>query len=137
MAASADHIKALVKSHGSGDDEAFYSIALQVAAKAARQGHHRFAADVKRLVESARDDASGAAVTPIAQPRGELGELVVASFPEVSMRDLVVRPGLRVQLEEVISEQRQRRTGYSSYHPCESADPLITPHVPLSIDRGT
>ena len=54
MAASADHIKALVKSHGSGDDEAFYSIALQVAAKAARQGHHRFAADVKRLVESAR-----------------------------------------------------------------------------------
>ena len=63
---------------------------------------------MKRLVESARDDASGAAVTPIAQPRGELGELVVASFPEVSMRDLVVVPGLRVQLEEVISEQRQR-----------------------------
>ena len=25
MAASADHIKALVKSHGSGDDGAFYS----------------------------------------------------------------------------------------------------------------
>ena len=108
MAASADHIKALVKSHGSGDDEAFYSIALQVAAKAARQGHHRFAADVKRLVESARDDASGAVVTPIAQPRGELGELVVASFSEVSMRDLVGGPGLRVQLEEVIGEQRQR-----------------------------
>ena len=63
---------------------------------------------VKRLAESARDDASGAAVTPIAQPRGEFGELVVASFPEVSMRDLVVGSGLRVQLEEVISEQRQR-----------------------------
>ena len=38
VAASADHIKALVKSHGSGDDDAFYAIALQVAAKAARQG---------------------------------------------------------------------------------------------------
>ena len=30
MAASADHIKALVKSHGSGDDEAFYSIAFRL-----------------------------------------------------------------------------------------------------------
>ncbi len=54
MAASADHIKALVKSHGSGDDQAFYAVALQVAAKAARQGHHRFAADVKELVDNAK-----------------------------------------------------------------------------------
>ena len=95
MAASADHIKALVKSHGSGDDEAFYSVALQVAAKAARRGHHQFASDVKQLVESARKDAAAAVVTPIAQPRGELGDLVVASFPEVSMQDLVVDADLR------------------------------------------
>lgn len=108
MAASADHIKALVKSHGSGDDAAFYSVALQVAAKAARQGNHRFASDVKQLVESARKASASAVVTPIAQPRGELGDLVLASFPEVSMRDLVVDPGLRAALEEVISEQRQR-----------------------------
>ncbi len=33
MAASADHIKALVKSHTSGDDDACYAVALQVAAK--------------------------------------------------------------------------------------------------------
>lgn len=108
MAASADHIKALVKSHGSGDDDAFYSVALQVAAKAARQGNHRFASDVKQLVESARKTAADAVVTTIAQPRGELADLVVASFPEVSMRDLVVDPALRAQLDEVIREQRQR-----------------------------
>ena len=108
MAASADHIKALVKSHGSGDDDAFYAIALQVAAKAAHQGHLRFSSDVKQLVESARKDAAAAEVTPIAQPRGELGDLVVASFPEVSMQDLVVDADLRAQLEEVIGEQRQR-----------------------------
>lgn len=110
MTASADHIKALVKSHGSGDDDAFYAIALQVAAKAARRGHHQFAFDVKQLVESARKDAAASVVTPIAQPRGELGDLVVASFPEVSMRDLVVDAGLRAQLNEVIGEQRQRHT---------------------------
>ena len=32
MAASADHIKAMVKSHTSGDDEGFYAVTLQVAA---------------------------------------------------------------------------------------------------------
>ena len=108
MSASADHIKALVKSHGSGDDDAFYSVALQVAAKAARQGHHRFASDVKALVESGRESSADADVTAIAQPRGELGDLVVASFPEVSMRDLVFKPAVRSCLEEVIGEQRQR-----------------------------
>ena len=108
MAASADHIKALVKSHSSRDDETFYAVALQVAAKAARQGHHRFANDVRRLVEVAREEAGGARITSIAQPRGELADLVVASHPQVSLRDLVVAPQLRQQIQEVIAEQRQR-----------------------------
>ena len=34
MAASGEHFKALVRSHASGDDDAFYSVALQVAAPA-------------------------------------------------------------------------------------------------------
>ena len=108
MAASADHIKALVKSYGSRDDETFYAVALQVAAKAARQGHHRFANDVRRLVEIAREEASGARITSIAQPRGELADLVVASHPKVSLQDLIVAPQLRQQIQEVITEQRQR-----------------------------
>lgn len=108
MAASADHIKALVRSFGSRDDDAFYAVALQIAAKAARQGHHRFANDVRQLVENAKAESVGAKVTSIAQPRGELAELVVASHPEASMQDLVVGPVLREQIEEIIVEQRQR-----------------------------
>ena len=95
MAASADHIKALVKSHGSRDDETFYSIALQVTAKAARRGHHKFAAEMKLLADSGRKELAGSVVTPIAQPRGELGGLVVASFSERSTRDLAVGAELR------------------------------------------
>lgn len=109
VAASADHVKALLKSHGSGDDEGFYAIALQVAAKAARQGHHKFAAEVKALVEDSRE-SSRSAVTPLAQPRGELADLVVATYPEVSMRDLVVGDEIGRQLTEVITEQRQRHS---------------------------
>lgn len=108
MAASADHIKALVKSHSSGDDEGFYAVAMQVAAKAARQGHHKLAADLKQLVDAARRHDAGTVVTPIARPRGELADLVVASFPKVRMRDLIVPDNLRSRLEQVIAEQRQR-----------------------------
>lgn len=110
MAASADHIKAMVKSHGDGDDEAFYSVALQVAAKAARQGHHRFATDVKELVEAARQSKKASNVTYITQPRGELADLVVASHPDVRLSDLVVPKYLRDSLVDVITEQRQRHS---------------------------
>ncbi len=108
VAASADHIKALVRSYGSRDDDTFYAVALQVAAKAARQGHHRFANDVRRLVDVAQEETRNSQVASIAQPRGELADLVVASHPEVSLRDLVVTSELRDQIQEVITEQRQR-----------------------------
>jgi SpoVK/Ycf46/Vps4 family AAA+-type ATPase len=108
VTASADHIKALVRSHTSGDDDAFYAVALQVAAKAARQGHHRLASDVKALVDEARVRATGAKITPIAQPRGEIADLVVASFPTVRLQDVVGPEELHRQLDQVIAEQRQR-----------------------------
>lgn len=109
MSASADHIKALVRSHAAGDDSQFYAIALQVAARAARQGHHRAASDLKQLVEEARESpARNDNVTVLARPRGELSDLVVASFPEVGLRDLVVPDRLRSQVEQIITEQRQR-----------------------------
>lgn len=109
MSASADHIKALVRSHAKGDDAQFYAVALQVAARAARQGHTRVAADLKQLVEQAREKTPVGRVTPIARPKGDLGELVVASFPDVRLRDLVVPDEVRALIEQVIAEQRQRQ----------------------------
>lgn len=109
MSASADHVKALVRSHASGDDPQFYAVALQVAAHAARQGHHRIASELKALVDQAREK-SPATVTAIAQPRGDLAELVTASFPEVGLDDLVVPDEIRASLEQVVLEQRQRHS---------------------------
>lgn len=118
MSASADHIKALVKSHASGDDDGFYAVALQVAAGAARRGHHRLADDLKQLVDAARRPTVMRPVTPIAQPRGELADLVVATFPEVRLRDLVVSSTLRTSIEQVIAEQRQRHAlAEQGFHP--------------------
>ena len=108
MAGSGEHFKALVRSHGTGDDDAFYSVALQVAAQAARQGHHRLAADLKAAVENSRA-AQPKKVTSIAQPRGDLSDLVIASHPSVSLKELVLPEWIAGQVQRILSEQRQRK----------------------------
>jgi len=110
VAGSGDHIKALVRSHASGDDDSFYAVALQVAAQAARQGHSRLARELKETIEASRRDPVARAVTPIAQPRGDLADLVTASFPKVTLRDLVAPAALLQQVGQVLTEQRQRRS---------------------------
>lgn len=108
MAGSGDHIKALVRSHASGDDKAFYAIAAQIAAQEARRGHTRIANELKQAIDAARGEPV-ARVTPIAKPRGDLAELVAASFPKVGLRDLVGPTDLLAHVRQVLSEQRQRR----------------------------
>jgi len=47
MVGTARHVAAMVRSHASGDDAGFYSVALQVAAREAKAGHHALAHDIK------------------------------------------------------------------------------------------
>jgi hypothetical protein len=54
--ATAEQLKALIRSHAAGDDDRFYSVAMQVAARAAQQGHGRYARDLKALVDRSRDN---------------------------------------------------------------------------------
>lgn len=112
MAGSGDHIKALLSSHASGDDASFYAVATQIAAQEARRGHNRLAAELKAMIDAARErpvarETSG--VTPIARPRGELSELVSASYPDVGIDDMVASKELAAQIGEILAEQRQRR----------------------------
>jgi len=79
-----------------------------VAAQAARQGHHRLAAELKAEVDGSRQ-ARAASVTSIAQPRGDLADLVLATHPMVGLRDLVVPGELSAQIGRVLAEQRQRK----------------------------
>jgi hypothetical protein len=56
--ATAKQIVALLQSHLEGNGERFLSIALQVAAAEARQGHREIADDIKRLVDKTREGAT-------------------------------------------------------------------------------
>lgn len=110
MAGLGQHITAMVRSHAAGDDANFYSVALQVAAREAKAGHHVLANDIKKAVESSRDQAPTGKVTTLAQPRGELAELVEATHPDVHLRELIASPELVAQIKQVLAEQRQRRS---------------------------
>ena len=121
MAGSGDHIKALLRSHAEGDDKAFYAVAGQIAAQEARRGHNRLAAELKQAIEAAKGQpVASRNVTPIARPRGDLADLVTASFPDVRVRDLVLPDDVLGQIHEVLGEQRQRRTlserGFAPIH---------------------
>ncbi len=109
MAGLGEHITAMVRSHASGDDSAFYSVALQIAAREARQGHHVLADDIKKAVDASRSVTPRSNVTKLAQPRGDLAELIEVSHPEVTLRNLVGPGELKERLKQVIAEQRQRK----------------------------
>jgi SpoVK/Ycf46/Vps4 family AAA+-type ATPase len=109
MTASADHVKALVRAHAAGDESGFYSVALQMAAQAARKGQNRFSEDLKQLIDAARAERiPRVAPTPVVQPRGELADLVTAEYPDVRLADMTLSAETRQQLAQVLHEQRQR-----------------------------
>ena len=108
MAGDAEHVTAMIRSHSSGDDESFYAVALQAAAREARQGHTRIADEIKQAVDASRRGMSIGSVTHLAQPRGEIADLVIASVPDVSLRDLVLADELMLAIKRVVAEQRQR-----------------------------
>ncbi len=122
MAGSGEHIKALVRSHAEGDDAGFYAVAAQIAAHEARRGHNRVAADIKKAIDAsrARPIVQPGSVTSIAKPRGDLADLVSASFPDVALNDLVGPAALLTQVRQVLAEQRQRASlqanGFAPVH---------------------
>jgi SpoVK/Ycf46/Vps4 family AAA+-type ATPase len=122
MSASADHLKALLNAHAARDDDRFYSIALQVAAKSARQGHTRLATELRDLVDSSRAQkiSRPPAPTPVVQPRGELGSLLTADYPDIRLADMTLAQEPQALLEKVLHEQRQRgrleRFGFTPVH---------------------
>jgi SpoVK/Ycf46/Vps4 family AAA+-type ATPase len=110
--ATNDQLKALVKSHADGDDSQFYSVAMQVAAKAARAGQSKFAQELRDMVDDIRKKRAMspgiASVVPVAQPRGELASLVSVSYPDERLGDLVLGHHLAERLTHLLREQRQR-----------------------------
>lgn len=112
--ATADQVKALIRSHADGDDTRFYAIAMQVAAQAARSGHGKFAQELRELVDQvkarakATEPTRGPKPVPLAQPRGELAGLLTVGYPKTRVADMALPQVLGARLERVLTEQRER-----------------------------
>lgn len=111
--ATAEQIKALLKSHADRDDQRFYAIALQVAAQEARQGHHKLASEIKALVEKSQRAAnvglSTARPIPLVQQlKGDLKGLLELTHSPVRSGELVLTSEVRERLKRVLLEQRQK-----------------------------
>lgn len=107
--ATAEQIKALLRSHTTGDDDLFRSVALQIAAHEATKGNERLAMELRDLVDRAKRQHTGGrgGVVPITRPSGELAGLVVASYPSMRLSDMVLSDATRTRIEDVISQQQQ------------------------------
>ena len=108
---TARHILALLRSHVEGEDQQFYSAALQMAAHEARKGHGKLAQEIKELIDKAKSNKSvierKTNLTPLAQPKGELANLVSVTYPDTRLSDMTLTPNLESRLKRVLSEQRQ------------------------------
>ena len=119
--ATAEQVKALLKSYGEGNGEHFASVALQIAADAARGGKGQLAQQLRDMVDDIkRKQAAGkiGGAVPIARPTGELASILSASYPQTRLSEMVLsrEPGTALQrvLHEYRFQSRLREYGYSA-----------------------
>lgn len=108
--ASAEQLKALVKSHISRDDRQFYSVAMQVAAHEAKVGHGKLAEELRDMIDAAKVHAASeeqhGKLVPLARPRGELASLLSVTYPKNRLVDMVLDNQAAEQLQRIMKEQR-------------------------------
>lgn len=104
--ATADQIKSLIRSYSEEDRDRFYSIALQVAAHEAKQGHATLAHEIRELIDNDRRRVrKGLTVVPFPQ---ELKGLVLSEDPDTPFKSLVAPKATLDRFQRVIKEYYQR-----------------------------
>ena len=102
--ATAEQIKALIRSHFSNNVELFYTVALQVAANEALQGHGALAQDIRGIVNKARDERKG----EIVKFPNELRGLVLAENSDIPKSALVLPNDILKRFDRIIHEYKQQ-----------------------------
>lgn len=103
-------ILAMLRSRAEGDDELFYSIALQIAASEARQGRKTTAEELRAAVDEARSKVSrGSTVAiPFSKPRGDLEALIDLREAKIRLADVILNDASEKRLADLIRQQRKR-----------------------------
>jgi SpoVK/Ycf46/Vps4 family AAA+-type ATPase len=100
---------ALLKSHVRRDDQEFLSIAMEMAATEARQGHLQVAETLKALIDEAKRRPENPAKPLLVVPnRSELSSLLLSTESETRLSDMVLPKDLALRLGRILLEQRQQ-----------------------------
>lgn len=100
--ARADQIKALITSHIDSDDERFVTIALQLAASEARQGHTNLANDIRKLI-----DNRAKSKMRVVSISNDLADLVIEGAGKQKSASLIVNDDLREKITRIVKEHAQ------------------------------
>ena len=107
--ATANQIKALLKSHVTGDDEKFITIAMQVAAHEAKQGHTKLAQELKQLINEAKNKKThNSNVLSLVRTSKELDGILSHTEPSIDMNDLTFAEKQSKAFERIIQEYKQQ-----------------------------
>lgn len=107
MATSAQ-MKSLIDSHAAGDDDRFYAVALQVAARAARAGQTKYAVELRDLIDEAQSKAAVMApVVDLPLQNHPGNDLFERRNPRLNLSDLTLAAPLADKLREIVVEQFQ------------------------------
>lgn len=103
-----DQMKALLRAYAGDDSQHFFTVAMQMAAEEAHRGHTKLAGELKDLIDEAKTKrASLVKPIPLAQPRGELSELLTVRYPHDHVSHMVLSESVERKLTRVIREHRQ------------------------------
>ncbi|MEQ9010699.1 ATP-binding protein [Algiphilus sp.] len=105
---NAKQILAMLRSRAEGDDEQFYSIALQIAAAEARQGRRATAEELRAAVEAARSGSGSSVPIQFAKPRGDLEGVIEHRDPRYVLKDVVLDSRLRDRIDDLVQQQARR-----------------------------
>ena len=105
--ASAEQLKALLKSHLDRDDERFCSVAMQIAAHEAKLGHGNVAQGLRNLIDESKTRRGLASAEAISRSPDGLATLLESSYPKTRLNEMVLRKEISEQIQRIIREQRQ------------------------------
>ena len=105
----ADILRQLLQAHADGDETAFRKAALQLASLESTAGHIRVADELRSIIAKMPPAPRyEGGVVDIAQPRGELADILDAGHRDERLGDIVLPEDTRSQLERVLLENRSR-----------------------------
>jgi SpoVK/Ycf46/Vps4 family AAA+-type ATPase len=109
MAAS-ELIQELIRAHVDRNTDRFRTVALQLAAREARNGHRIVAGRIRELMDAETESPPQATVapTPLARPSEDLRSILAATYPKQRLDDIVLVGELADVLPRVLQEHRAR-----------------------------